>query len=505
MPANAVFSWFITKRIHQIELFMKYPVEVQNEVLQELIQWGAETEFGEGHDFSSIRDAAEFKKHVPVRDYEGMRPYIDRLREGQQGILWPSKLKWFAKSSGTTSDRSKFIPVSKEAIEECHYKGGKDLLALYYTMNPKAEVYAGKHLVMGGSSNIMPYANDSYSGDLSAIIIRNLPFWAELKRTPAMDIALMDDWEHKIEKMAQSTMNEDVRMIVGVPSWTLVLLNRILELKKTDNILDVWPDFELFMHGGVSFKPYREQFDRLVKGRQLNYLETYNASEGFFGIQDRLGADDMLLMLDYGIYYEFMPLEELGKDFPITLSLKEVELNTNYALIISTNAGLWRYLVGDTIKFTSKDPFRVQVSGRTKHFINVFGEEVIIENAEDAIQQACSQTGAIVTDYTVGPVFMDDKAKGRHEWLIEFGQAPDNMESFVKALDQHLRQINSDYDAKRSYDLNLIEPLVRSLPEGTFYRWLKEKGKLGGQHKVPRLSNDRRYVEEVLFLQGLEV
>jgi len=504
MPANSVFSWFITKRIHQIELFKKYPVEVQNEVLNELVQWGAETEFGKEHGFSEIKNAKDFKDRIPVRDYEAISPYIEKLRNGEQGILWPSKLKWFAKSSGTTSERSKFIPVSKEAIEECHYKGGKDLLALYYSMNPKAEVYAGKHLVMGGSSSIMPYAEDSFCGDLSAIIIRNLPFWAELKRTPTIDIALMDDWEHKIEKMAQSTMNEDVRMIVGVPSWTMVLLKRILELKQTDNIRDVWPDFELFMHGGVSFKPYKDQFNKLVKGKPLNYLETYNASEGFFGIQDRLTSDDMLLMLDYGIYYEFMPLEELGKDFPITYSLSEVELNTNYAIIISTNAGLWRYLVGDTVKFTSKSPFRIQVSGRTKHFINVFGEEVIIENADDAILHACNATGATVSDYTVGPIYMGDEGRGAHEWLIEFDNAPKDIVLFGSILDKRLREINSDYDAKRSYDLNLKIPVLRELEKGSFYNWLKEKGKLGGQHKVPRLSNDRKYIDEVMALQNME-
>lgn len=500
MPLNTVFSWFITKRIHQIDLFRKYPAEVQEDVLRDLIEWGTDTEFGREHGFAEIKDVDDFKKGVPVRDYEGHKPYIDRLREGEQGILWPSKLRWFAKSSGTTGGRSKFIPVSREALEECHYKGGKDLLALYYTMNPEAEVYTGKTLVMGGSSNIMPYSKDAYTGDLSAIIIQNLPFWVELKRTPTRDIALMDNWEEKIEAMARNTMNEDVRMITGVPSWTLVLLKRILEIKGVDDVRKVWPNLELFMHGGVSFKPYREQFNKIVKGKPLNFLETYNASEGFFGIQDRPDADDMLLMLDYGIFYEFMPLSELGKDFPKTLSLKEVEPGTNYALIISTNAGLWRYLVGDTIRFTSVDPFRIQVSGRTKHFINVFGEEVIVENAEEAVAKACEATGARVLEYTVGPVYMGDDARGRHEWLVEFEQEPASIEQFTECLDNALRSINSDYDAKRSYDLNLQLPLVRIMPHACFYNWLKLKGKLGGQHKVPRLSNDRKLIEEVLSL-----
>lgn len=505
MPFNAVFSWFITKRIHQIDLFRQHPVEVQNEVLQELVARGTDTEFGREHDFEKIRNASDFRSAIPIRTYEDFQPYIQRLQQGEQGILWPTKLKWFAKSSGTTSDRSKYIPVSKEALEECHYKGGKDLLALYYTTNPHAEVYAGKHLVMGGSSNIMPYAKDCYTGDLSAIIIRNLPFWVELKRIPSKEIALMDNWEHKIEKMAKSTMEEDVRMIAGVPSWTLVLLKRIMEIRQTENILEVWPNLELFMHGGVSFKPYREQFDKLVKGKSLNYLETYNASEGFFGIQDRLVADDMLLMLDYGIYYEFMPLEELGKEDPQTLNLDEVELGKSYALIISTNAGLWRYMVGDTIRFTSKDPYRVQVSGRTKHYINAFGEEVIVENAEDAINTACLECDASVSDFTVGPIFMGDEGKGAHEWLIEFDHGPNCMKTFTEKLDSRLREINSDYDAKRSFDLNLQAPVVRNLAPGTFYQWLKKKGKLGGQHKVPRLSNDRHYIEEVLSLQRMSV
>lgn len=490
--------------MHQIELFRNHPTEVQNDVLNDLLYWGAMTEFGRAHKFSKIKTQADFKSAVPVRDYEGIKPYIDRLREGEQGILWPSKLKWFAKSSGTTSDRSKYIPVTREALEECHYKGGKDLLAMYYDCNPHADVYTGKTLVLGGSSSIMPYSKDSYTGDLSSIIIRNLPFWVELKRIPKVDIALMDNWEEKIEMMARTAVDEDVRLVAGVPSWTMVLFRRVMEMKGTDNILDVWPELELYMHGGVSFKPYREQFDKMVKGKQLNYLETYNASEGFFGIQDRLNADDMLLMLDYGIYYEFMPLEELGKDFPVTLSLNEVELNTNYALVISTNAGLWRYLVGDTIRFTSKDPFRVQVSGRTRHFINAFGEEVIVDNSDEAIARACEETGATIVDYTVGPVFMGEDARGAHEWLIEFEKEPDDLHAFMAAIDKRLKEVNSDYDAKRSFDLNLKPPILKVMPKGVFYQWLKKKGKLGGQHKIPRLSNDRTLLEEVLSLQGVE-
>jgi hypothetical protein len=504
MPLNTFFSWFIKKRVHQIELFMKYPVEVQHELFSKLIDEAALTRFGLEHNFTNLRTMNDFRSAVPVRSYEGFKSYIDLLREGEQNILWPSRLKWFAKSSGTTDDRSKFIPVSKEAIEECHYKGGKDLLALYYHQKPTANLYSGKHLVVGGSSKINSFNEEGYTGDLSAIIIRNLPIWVELRRTPSRDIALMENWEEKIEAMARATMDEDVYMMAGVPSWTLVLLRRILEIKGAERIHEIWPNLELFWHGGVSFKPYREQFEKVLGIPTMNYVETYNASEGFFGIQDRLGADDLLLMLDYGILYEFVPMDEIHKDFPRTLLLNEVELGVNYAIVISTNAGLWRYMLGDTVKFTSRYPFRVQVSGRTRHFINAFGEELMVENADHAVLVASKATGAHVKDYTAAPVYMSDNATGAHEWLFEFEKAPSSMEHFKQELDNALRTVNSDYDAKRSFDFILQSPIVRSLPEGTFYNWLKMKGKLGGQHKVPRLSNERKYVDEVMQLQQVK-
>jgi hypothetical protein len=500
MPLNTVFSWFIKKRLHQIELFRKYPLEVQKEVLDGLLREAEQTTFGIEHNFSSIRSQADLRKSVPVRTYEEYSAYIERIKDGEQNLIWPSRLRWFAKSSGTTSDRSKFIPVSKEALEECHYKGGKDLLALYYSMNPTADLYAGKHLVLGGSSNIIPHSTDAYIGDLSAIIIRNLPFWVELKRTPSREIALMENWDEKIERMALSTMDEDVRMIAGVPSWTLVLAKRVLEIKKANHLREVWPNLELYMHGGVSFKPYANQFKALIPGPGMHYLETYNASEGFFGIQDRLDADDMLLMLDYGIYYEFMPMEELGKEFPHTLRLDEVEKDQNYVLVISTNGGLWRYIPGDTIRFTSLWPFRIQVSGRTKHFINAFGEELIVDNADEAIKAACEQR-----DYTAAPVYMTESETGAHEWLIEFENEPANLDFFCEVLDTTLRKVNSDYDAKRAFDLSLRPPIIHKAPKDTFINWLKSKGKVGGQHKVPRLSNDRKLIEEVLFLQQANV
>lgn len=486
------------KRVHQIDLFRKYPFEVQNEWFHRLLQEGSETSFGKEHNFNAIQSIDEYKASVPIRNYDQFWPYIERLRNGEQGVLWPSRVKWFAKSSGTTSAQSKFIPVTVEALEDCHYKGGKDLLAMFYANHPDARVYSGKHLVMGGSSKLHSDGDDCYTGDLSAIIIKNLPIWVELKRTPTREIALMDNWEEKIEKMAVSTMDEDVVMLAGVPSWTLVLLKRIVELKKANNILDVWPNLQLFMHGGVSFKPYRSQFEKLIPKKDMHYIESYNASEGFFGIQDRLDSDELLLMLDYGIFYEFMPMEEFGKPNPRTVQLEDVVIGKNYALVITTNAGLWRYLVGDTVRFTSLTPFRIQVSGRTRLFINAFGEELIIENAEEAMARACASTGAVVSDFSACPVFMTDKETGAHEWLIEFEQAPADLEVFIDRLDRELMAVNTDYAAKRSFDLNLRRPIVKVLPAGTFYAWLRSKGKIGGQHKVPRLANDRVFVDEIL-------
>ncbi|MFM7813355.1 MAG: GH3 auxin-responsive promoter family protein [Flavobacteriales bacterium] len=497
MPFNSVFGWFIKKRLHQIELFMKYPVEVQQELFRNLLDEAALTQFGIDHGFSRLQSLDDFKKAVPIRNYESLSPYIERLREGQQNILWPSRLKWFAKSSGTTDARSKFIPVTSEALEECHYKGGKDLLALYYNQRPDANLYSGKHLVIGGSAKINPFNEDGYTGDLSAIIIRNLPVWAELRRAPSRDIALMDNWDEKIERMAESTIKEDIHMIAGVPSWTLVLLKRILEITGKQNIHEVWPNLELFWHGGVSFKPYRDQFEHIM-GTGIHFMETYNASEGFFGIQDRLDADDMLLMLDYGIFYEFMPMEEYGKPNPKTLALHEVEVGHQYALVISTNGGLWRYLLGDTVRFTSVEPYRIQVSGRTRHYINAFGEELMIENADDAMLHACRQTGAEISEYTAAPVYMDNQNTGAHEWFIEFTRMPMDMHQFAACLDDQLRRVNSDYDAKRAHDFILRAPIIRSLEPGAFHAWMKSMNKLGGQNKVPRLCNDRRYVDELL-------
>jgi hypothetical protein len=498
---NSVISWLMKKRIHQIELFMQYPEEVQTEWLRKLLSSARNTEWGKQYDFKSISTPDQFKNRLPVQDYDSIKGSIERLRQGEQNILWPSEIKWFAKSSGTTNDKSKFIPVSQEALEECHFKGGKDLLSIYCNSHPETLLFDGKSIAMGGSHQIMEVNNESYiQGDLSAILIQNLPGWIEFMRTPNLSIALMDEWESKIEKMADATIQHDVTSISGVPSWTLLLFKRVLEKTGKSNLLEVWPNFELFIHGGVNFSPYREQFRQILPSARVNYLDTYNASEGFFGIQDRNMAEDMLLMLDYGIYYEFIPMNQVGTEYPDALNLSQVELNTNYAMVITTNAGLWRYMIGDTIQFTSCHPYRIRISGRTRNFINAFGEELIIDNADKAMAIACERSHAIVAEYTAGPVYLSGNHKGAHEWLIEFERTPDDLAFFTEALDTALKSLNSDYEAKRYHGLMLDEPRIISVPAHTFYNWLKSKGKLGGQHKVPRLANDRKYIDEILNL-----
>lgn len=495
---NSIFTWYMKKRIHQIELFMKYPLDVQDEWLHSLISSSENTEWGKLYDYKSILTVQQFKERVPIQNYDTLKPYIERMLQGEQNILWPSEIKWFAKSSGTTNDRSKFIPVSEEALEECHFKGGKDMLSIYCNNRPAAQMFTGKSLVLGGSHQINQLCEDIHYGDLSAVLIKNLPIWAEYYRTPDMSIALMDNYEVKIDRMAEATIKENVTSISGVPTWTIVLAKKVMELTGAKNLLEVWPNLEVYFHGAVNFTPYREQFKELVPSSEMYYLETYNASEGFFGIQDQSNPEELLLMLDYGIYYEFLPLEHLDDENPKTLSLDQVELHKNYAVIISTNAGLWRYMIGDTVHFTSIHPFRIKITGRTKHFINAFGEEVIIDNAENALTKACAVTNAKIKDYTACPIYFSGEEAGGHEWIIEFEQQPTDFEQFVDVMDQTLREVNSDYDAKRFKDMALRRPKVHNAPKDTFYNWMKNRGKLGGQHKVPRLANNREYVDEIL-------
>lgn len=493
---NSIASWLMKKRMHQIELFMKYPHDVQNEWLQKLILAGQETEFGRNHCFRDIQNYEDFKNFIPLQDYESLKPLIERTRRGEENLLWPGEIKWFAKSSGTT-DKSKFIPVSAESLDGCHYNAGRDMVTLHCVNNPETLLFTGKNLALGGSFKTDDFnGHNSYHGDVSAIIIQNLPMWAEFFRAPDVNIALMGEWETKLQKMAESMMDENVTSLAGVPSWMLVLLKRVLELKKARTIREVWPNLEVYFHGGVSFTPYKEQFKLLFDNEKTSYIQMFNASEGFFGIQDLPGRNDMLLMLDYGIFYEFMPSEDVGMENPRVYSLWEVTTGVDYAMLITTNAGLWRYQLGDTIRFTDTDPYRIIVSGRTKHFINVFGEEVMVHNTDHALSMACERTHAMVSDYTVAPVFMSE-GSGAHEWLIEFEKEPNNFEYFVHVLDSSLKQLNSDYEAKRYNDFVLKAPIVRQLPKGSFYNWLKVNNRLGGQYKVPRLYNARDFVDSI--------
>jgi hypothetical protein len=500
---HAILSEILKKRLQRLESFLRHPQQVQHQWLMQLIHSAARTEWGKQYGYDSLRTYEHFKERIPLQDYETLKPYIFRIKRGETDILWPGKVLWFAKSSGTTNDKSKFIPVTAEALRECHYKGGKDLLAIYLHNNPDSKLFTGKLLSLGGSQNINEVdssGSKSYYGDLSAILIQNLPFWIQRFIIPRPSIALMERWESKIELTARESIRQKVTNINGVPSWTLVLMNRILEITGRQHIHEVWPHLELFVHGAVNVEPYRPAFARFFPDPHMKYYETYNASEGFFGIQDRNHSDEMLLLLDHGVFYEFIPADKDGQYEGQAVPLWEVQTDVNYAMVITTNAGLWRYKIGDTIRFTSLNPYRIQVTGRTAQFINAFGEELMIDNAERAIAEACLKSGAVIREYTAAPLFFSHNGSGAHEWLIEFEQEPSSLEAFQHHLDQALKKLNSDYEAKRSDDMALQKPIIRSLQKGTFYQWLKSKNKLGGQHKVPRLANHRLFADEILNL-----
>jgi len=499
---NSIISWFNENRISKIDLMRKYPGEIQQEIFTNLIESAKDTEWGKKYDYKSIQSVSDFQQRFPVNDYEYFKPYIERIKKGEKDILWHGETKWFAKSSGTTNDKSKFIPVSNESIDQTHMRGGKDVLAIYTHNFPETNVYTGKSLILGGSHQINNFENKSYYGDISAVLIENFPLWAKFLRAGNQETALLSEWDVKIKKMAEETINQNLVSFAGVPSWTLVFIKYVLKLKNTDNLLDIWPNLELFSHGGVSFEPYREQFKQLIPSNKMNYLETYNASEGFFGIQANPNTNDMLLMLDYGIFYEFIPMTEFGSDNAKTLTIEEIDLDVNYAMVISTNGGLWRYLIGDTVKFTSKYPFKIQVTGRTKHFINAFGEELIVDNAEKAINIACKRTNSSIKEYTAAPIYPTKNSKGGHEWIFEFEKQPSDINYFIDVLDTVLKSLNSDYEAKRYRNMSIDTPKINIAPEGLFYSWLKNKGKLGGQNKVPRLSNNRKYIDELLLLMN---
>ena len=492
---NAAFK----SRQKEIYAYNTQAEAIQEKVLQKLLHQASATEWGREYDYKHIKNYQDYQR-VPVQTYEEIKNYVDRMRHGEKDVLWPGQVAWYAKSSGTTNDKSKFIPVSKEGLKTVHYAGGRDSVALYLQNNPDSRLFSGKALILGGSHAPNYNLKQSLVGDLSAILIENINPLVNLLRVPKKEIALLSDFEEKMEKIARVAMEKNVTNISGVPSWMLAVIKRVMELKGTDNLAEVWPNLEIFFHGGVAFTPYREQYKQIIRSDKMHYMETYNASEGFFGIQSDLADPAMLLMIDYGVFYEFIPMDEFDSPHPHIVPLVDVELNKNYAMVISTACGLWRYIIGDTVKFVSKDPYKFIITGRTKHFINAFGEELMVDNAEQGLAVACRETGAQVADYTAAPVFMDAEAKCRHQWLIEFAVEPDSLEKFAQVLDNALQAINSDYEAKRHKNITL-QPLeiVKARPH-LFHDWLKAKGKLGGQHKVPRLSNVRDYIDELISM-----
>ncbi|MDL2330912.1 GH3 auxin-responsive promoter family protein [Odoribacter sp. OttesenSCG-928-A06] len=495
---NSLITLFTSKRITQIDAFKENPGKVQRQVLEELLSKASKTEYGQKYHFDTILTPEQYRERLPIIQYEDVREDIKQMMAGKQNILWAENIEWFAKSSGTTGDRSKYIPVSPAILEEGQFRGGKDAIAIFNKLYPESQAFAGKTLALGGSSEISETNANCRYGDLSAIMISNTPFWANLKKTPNSSVMLMSKWEEKIEKIIETTLHEDVRCLMGVPSWFLSLSNQILEKTGKKNLHEIWPNLELFIHGGISFTPYREQYKRLLPDPKMKYMETYNASEGFFGIQDDPNDSSLLLMLDYGVYYEFMPTSEWGKSNPKTLLLEETKTGVTYALVISTSGGLWRYMIGDTIMFTSTTPYKFKITGRTKLFINAFGEELIIDNATEAINYACQQTGSAMFEFTAAPIFMDEGKRGAHEWIIEFTTPPQNMDEFAEILDTRLQELNSDYEAKRMLSLERLK--VHTARPELFNDWLKDKGKLGGQNKVPRLWNDRTHIEQLLLL-----
>lgn len=497
---NSLVNWINYKRLVEIDLFKQYPVDAQREVMFNILNKAEQTVFGKEHHFEKIKNRADFQKYIPIRTYEDFSPYIDRLLKGEKNILWPGKVKWFAKSSGTTNDKSKFIPVSQESLESVHFRGFKDVMAIYFKNNPESRIIFGKGLTLGGSHQINSFNTESFYGDLSAILIENAPLGSDLIRVPKAKVALINEFDKKVEKIIESTRDENITSIAGVPSWNLILLQRILEATGKNNISELWPNLEVFFHGGIKFEPYRSQFETIIPSKTMNYMETYNASEGFFAIQDEPDKDDMLLMLDSGIYYEFIDMNDFHMENPPAHTIDEVEIGKNYAIVISTNGGLWRYLIGDTVKFTQRYPFKIKITGRTKHYINAFGEELIVDNAEEALKKACERTFACIKEYTAGPIFMSENTKGAHQWIIEFEKEPNDMPHFISILDNTLKTLNSDYEAKRHKNITLDIPHITVAPKGLFYEWMKQRNKIGGQNKIPRLANDRAYLEQLLAL-----
>lgn len=505
---HAILKLPIKYRLSEIERIEKNPGKAQEKVLLSLLKSAQNTEWGKKYKYNSIKNIEEFQKNVPINSYEDLSPFISRMMTGEQNILWPGNITWFSKSSGTTNARSKFIPVSKESLRDCHIKAGRDELYLYIRNNPDTKILKGKSLCVGGSFTKINKNPDIFCGDVSAVMMKHMPLLGKYLRTPSLKTATLEDYEEKLEKLANEAISENVTNIAGVPTWTSLLIRKVLEKTGAKNIYEVWPNLEVFFHGAVSFLPYKKTFNELFPSPKMHYMEAYNSSEGFFAIQDDPSREgEMLLVPDYGVFYEFIPMNEFNSENPKIYTMSDVSIGKNYALVISTNSGLWRYIIGDTISFTTLFPHRIKITGRTKHFINVFGEEVMVHNTDTAIKEACDQTNASITDYTVGPIFMNNENKGGHEWIIEFENEPSSIEKFGEIIDISLRKINSDYDAKRYKDIALAPPIINVVPKGIFYEWMKKRGKLGGQNKVPRLSNTREYVEgirDILSLQKIK-
>ena len=498
---SKVFLYLFKLRFRKIRHFIEYPISVQGKVFQYLISKGSYTLWGKKYKYSQIKTIKDFQRKIPLSTYEDIFPYIEKMMNGERDILWPGKIKWFAKSSGTTNDKSKYIPVSKESLRGCHFKGGKHAVSIYIKNFPNSKIFKGKSLFITGSLSSMNENLNIKSGDVSAVMFKNSPLWTNSMRVPHKDIALLPKWEEKANLIIKNSKKYNVVSMYGTPTWVLILIEKILKKNNINSIFDIWPNLEVFFHGAVSFAPYKPIFSRLIYQRKINYVEIYNATEGFFAVQDDMYKDgEMLLLLDVGIFYEFIPMDVFGKQNQYAVTLSGVEIDKNYAMVISTNAGLSRYIIGDTVKFVSLKPFRIKITGRTKHFINVFGEEMIVENAEQAILMACNETGCLVKSFTAGPVFMDENKSGAHEWIIEFLSEPNDHKYFFNLIDQNIKNLNSDYDAKRKGDLILGKPIFHVAPDGTFYKWMKKRKKLGGQHKIPRLSNSRIYIEEILIL-----
>lgn len=494
---NSIIVFLMRKRQNRIDAFIENPIKTQSETLLNLVNRARKTEFGIKHNFKAIKDYKDFRSYVPLHHYEELFPFIDRNLKGEQNLLWPSKIIWFAKSSGTTNDKSKFVPVSKEALFHCHYRAGKDILSFYCEEHKNAKIFTGKSLTLGGSHELNPVDKQSYIGDLSAILIDNLPYWVTRMRSPKKEIAFLGKWEEKIERMAQETISQNITSISGVPSWTMLFFKKVLEITGKKSIEEVWPNLEMYMHGGIKLQPFQNQLDAFFPSKKLNCIEIYNASEGFFGIQPSSDIQEFLLMLDYGIFYEFIPYDEINNVSNNAIPLEMVECDKTYAVVITTNAGLWRYQLGDTIKFTSIKPHRFVIVGRTKQFINVFGEELMVNNAEKAIEIAANKCKVNITEYTVAPIFFKDNESGAHEWIVEFEEIPEDLTKFNYCLDNALKSLNSDYEAKRYQSMILREPQIIAVKKGTFYEWLKSKNKLGGQNKIPKLNNDRVWFEEI--------